>query len=116
MKRGGSRGEFAKADIESRLRIFSDLKRQGKQYFNAKVEFSSASEHDRAAIQRDWTARLLQILGYDRTASSIELEPGNLLPVLGTFEAFNKPYLWVVEGVDFKNTGDELLSLFRRRI
>ncbi|MDE2771970.1 MAG: hypothetical protein OXI44_12525 [Bacteroidota bacterium] len=107
-------GEFEKDNIESRFLIFSDLKGQGKHYFRAKAEFTKASERQRTEIQRNWTARILQILGYRREPEQVELEPGILLPVLGRFEAFNKPYLWVIEAVNFKNAGDELLSLVPR--
>ena len=107
-------GEFEKDNIESRSLIFSDLKGQGKHYLRAKVEFAKASERQRAEIQRNWNGRILQILGYRREPDQVELESGVFLPVLGRFEAFNKPYLWVVEAVDCKNTGDELLSLFPR--
>ncbi len=107
-------GEFEQVATESSPPpppIFSELKRQGKEYLRAKGEFARAPRKKRGTIQREWSSRLLQILGYSRTVEQIELEPGICLPVLGTFEAFNKPYLWVVEATDFENTGDELLSL-----
>ena len=105
-------GEFAQANIEfTPPPIFSDLKGKNREYLKSKANFISASEQQRTEIQRTWTSRLLQILGYRREPNRIELEPGIFLPVLGQFEAFRKPWLWVVEAVDFNNTGDELLSL-----
>ncbi len=103
-------GEFNLSGIESPP-IFSDLKSQNKEYLRTKAHFIRASKQQRAEIQRTWTSHLLQILGYRREPSQVELESGISLPVLGQFKSFNKPYLWVVEAVDVENTGNELLSL-----
>jgi len=54
---------------------------------------------------------LLQILGYEREFRQIELDDHIQLQVLGTFKSFNQPYLWIIEAVDFFDTGNELLSL-----
>jgi len=58
-----------------------------------------------------WVSRILEILGYERNPHQIELGTNLSLPLLGTFTSFNKPYLWIVEAVDFYNSGEELLSL-----
>ena len=58
-----------------------------------------------------WVSRILEILGYERNPHQIELGTNVSLPLLGAFTSFNKPYLWIVEAVDFYNSGNELLSL-----
>ena len=103
-------GEFDLSDSRA-APIFGELKQQGKEYLRAKRDFTRASADYRQTIQRAWVSRLLQILGYDREVDLIELEPGIRVPILGTFQSSNKPHLWVVEAVDFENSGNELLSL-----
>ncbi|MCY4171128.1 MAG: hypothetical protein OXF08_05965 [Bacteroidetes bacterium] len=90
---------------------FLNHKPLGWQYLSSKNQFSGASWLDRQEIQRSWTSRLLQILGYERAPHQIELDPHNSVSLLGKFKSFNEPYLWILEAVDYYDTGYEPLSL-----
>ncbi|MCY4233526.1 MAG: hypothetical protein OXE59_07290 [Bacteroidetes bacterium] len=90
---------------------FLNDKPLGRHYLSSKNQFSGASWLDRQEIQRSWTSRLLQILGYERAPHQIELDPHNSVSLLGKFKSFNEPYLWILEAVDYYDTGYEPLSL-----
>ena len=103
--------EFVHILGSSDLRPWLKLKGQVKVYLNAREEFAATDPAERVAIQRRFVSQLLQILGYERNPRHVEVDRNLHLPVLGQFEAFNKPYLWVVEAVDLEDSGEELLAL-----
>ena len=80
-------------------------------YLTAQSELRRALSPNRPQIHRAWVSRLLEILGYAREYRQIDLDSSIRVPVLGTFKSFNQPYLWIIEGVDFHDTGSDLLSL-----
>ena len=103
--------EFERISDAPDFRPWTLLKVLNTDYLMSREAFAAASAEERPEIQRRWTSRLLHFLGYDRDPAQIELDGGIHLPVLGQFESFNKPGLWVVEAVDVDHSGEELLSL-----
>ena len=106
-------GAFEKIPGDPDLRPWIELKGQVtvQEYLKARTEFAAADAEERPLIQRRFVSRLLQILGYRRNPDHVEVDRNLHLPVLGQFDAFNKPNLWVVEAVDLENSGEELLAL-----
>ncbi len=96
---------------EAEARPWIPLKALGTDYLTAREQFRSAPASERAAIQQTWTRRLLYLLGYPRSPERIELDAGMHLQVLTQLDAFQKPYMWIVEAADADGSGEELLSL-----
>jgi len=90
---------------------FLSSKKLCTEYLTTRNALQGALSVDRPKIYQKWVSQLLQILGYEREFRQIELDDHIQLQVLGTFKSFNQPYLWIIEAVDFFDTGNELLSL-----
>ncbi len=101
---------FEKTLGDPDLRPWIELKRQVAEYLKAGKQFAAAGAEERVLIQRRFVSRLLQILGYRRSLGHVEVDRNLHLPVLGQFESFNTPYLWVVEAVDLEKIGGAISS------
>lgn len=72
-----------------------------REYFRDRADFAGERRAlERLKIQRGFTTRLLEILGYSVEPDSVLLEGGEVLPVLGGLKGpAGNPLVWILEAV-----------------
>ncbi|MEM9148857.1 MAG: hypothetical protein AAGB19_00075 [Cyanobacteria bacterium P01_F01_bin.3] len=82
-------------------------------YFRLRERFrKQKAVNDRLAIQREWLAIFLPVLGYELQPHPQELEDGQIIPLLAQVKKANGlPLLWVLEALPEADESADVLSL-----
>lgn len=97
-------------ELEKIAPPYAKLRGLYKPYFTARSQLEREKKpNDRLALQREISAQLLDVLGYELAPSLKELDDHSPLPVIGEVKKPNgAPELWLLEAVDDGEQQDPL--------